>query len=257
MSREQAAPLPWSHLVYLCPYHLILSLDSVTADYIVQDVGNQSELGYDLQRMISADSAQVTTDPISKHDAKVEGAGIVNSDSLANESLQHGGDFAANGASVASIKQPAKSTTTNTTDTSAATKLDAAPNAGVRHDGQGSVDGTHTGTEHHERHDHHGNHHGGHHHHGGHSQHTGTANPDHAAPPASKPKGENLKEGGFDSSAPNASYSTAIGTKKDPGRVAVHDAAAHAVEHAGDAGRPKDKVLSRDGQYDVLDETKA
>jgi hypothetical protein len=36
-----------------------------------------------------------------------------------------------------------------------------------------------------------------------------------------KPKGKDLHEGGFDSSAPNASFRTDIGSKRDPGRVAL------------------------------------
>ena len=36
-----------------------------------------------------------------------------------------------------------------------------------------------------------------------------------------KPKGKNIQEGGFDSSAPNASFTTDIGGKNDPGRVAL------------------------------------
>lgn len=35
-----------------------------------------------------------------------------------------------------------------------------------------------------------------------------------------KPKGKNIKEGGFDSNDPNASFGTDIGSKNDPGRKA-------------------------------------
>lgn len=35
-----------------------------------------------------------------------------------------------------------------------------------------------------------------------------------------KPKGNNITEGGFDSNAPNASFNTDIGSRNDPGRAA-------------------------------------
>jgi hypothetical protein len=60
-----------------------------------------------------------------------------------------------------------------------------------------------------------------------------------------------LTEGGFDDSAPNASFSTAIGTKKDPGRVALERFEEENVPVAGGAG-PRETELTRDNPYDEL-----
>lgn len=54
------------------------------------------------------------------------------SDSLAAESLKHDGDFGAGNPKAAASKQPSSSTTTNTTDTSNATKLDPSVDAHTR-----------------------------------------------------------------------------------------------------------------------------
>jgi hypothetical protein len=79
---------------------------------------------------------------------------------------------------------------------------------------------------------------------------------DHVRPkknqlPLSQPKGENLKEGGFDSDAPNASFSTDIGSKKDPGRVALNDIEASNTPYAGGTG-PQQTKITNDGQFDSL-----
>ena len=71
-----------------------------------------------------------------------------------------------------------------------------------------------------------------------------------------QPKGKNITEGGFDSSAPNASYTTDIGGKNDPGRVALGQMEEENTPFAGGAG-PKDGKVSNDGQYDTLGETNA
>ena len=73
---------------------------------------------------------------------------------------------------------------------------------------------------------------------------------------AGKPKGEGLTEGGFDSSAYNASYSTEIGTDKDPGRKALETIQQGNTPFAGGAG-PREEQISGDGQYDVLKDTSA
>ena len=65
------------------------------------------------------------------------------------------------------------------------------------------------------------------------------------------PKGKNLTEGGFDADAPNASYSTAIGTKKDPGRVALQRFEEENTPYSGGAG-PREGRISNDGQFDAL-----
>jgi hypothetical protein len=65
------------------------------------------------------------------------------------------------------------------------------------------------------------------------------------------PKGKNLTEGGFDDGAPNASFNTAIGTKKDPGRVALERFEEENVPFAGGAG-PREPEVTRDNPYDEL-----
>ena len=74
---------------------------------------------------------------------------------------------------------------------------------------------------------------------------------------AQHPHGKNITEGNIDASAPNASFTTDIGGKNDPGRQAVNDLARNAQQSAGDAGIPKDKGVSNDGQFDVLKDASA
>jgi len=50
-----------------------------------------------------------------------------------------------------------------------------------------------------------------------------------------KPKGANITEGGFDSSAPNASFNGDVGGKNDPGRLA-ETAMARSAAESGAAG---------------------
>jgi hypothetical protein len=68
---------------------------------------------------------QNTTDPASNNKIN-EAVGTVTSDSLAGESLQNSGSFGEGNSKAAASKQPSASTNTNNTDTSNATKLDAA-----------------------------------------------------------------------------------------------------------------------------------
>ncbi|KAL6708613.1 hypothetical protein ACN47E_002594 [Coniothyrium glycines] len=75
---------------------------------------------------------KVTTDPESKRNPIHEGVGIVTSDSLAAESMKSDGNFGAGNPKAAVSNQPSASTTTNNTDTSNATKLDAAVDAHAR-----------------------------------------------------------------------------------------------------------------------------
>lgn len=74
---------------------------------------------------------------------------------------------------------------------------------------------------------------------------------------AQHPHGKNISEGDIDAGAPNASFGTDIGGKNDPGRQAVNDLARNAQQSAGDAGLPKQKGVSNDGQFDVLKDASA
>ena len=74
---------------------------------------------------------QVRHDPEAARNPIQEGTGVVASDSLAAESVREGGGFADNPNSAPSGVPGAKSTLANT-DTSAATTLDAAPDANAR-----------------------------------------------------------------------------------------------------------------------------
>lgn len=69
----------------------------------------------------------------------------------------------------------------------------------------------------------------------------------------SKPKGKNLKEGGFDDDAPNASGTTEIGSEEDPGRAAEQKLQGQDGEDTLDAGSGSHrKVVTDDGRYDAL-----
>ncbi|KAK4546796.1 hypothetical protein LTR36_001528 [Oleoguttula mirabilis] len=207
---------------------------------------------------------------------KHENPGIVTSDSLAGESLNAGGAFAADSDARGAMAQPSASTTTNNTETSGATTLEAAPSAAARGgaqeeggserklgggNGSGSAAGGSTtytsfatggslgGTS------------------GGSSSTTGGGSDENTAPnsgsttsssntgsDSTKPKGENITEGGFSSEDPNASFTTDIGGQNDPGRAALGKMAA--APAAGGAG-PRQDGVSGDGQYDALDEASA
>ena len=196
---------------------------------------------------------------------------MVASDSLAAESIQEGGSFAANADNRGPMSQPAGSMTANTTDASNATILDAAPDAEARevseewneqgmlnsslgrkdvgagptyntaaNEGAGVVDQTNR------------------------EQMYGTGNaapaPGYAAYPASQmgssentfmPKGKDLTEGGFDADAPNASGTTDIGGKNDPGRYGLQRIEQENTPYAGGAG-PTEDNLTKDTKYDAL-----
>ncbi|KAL4815602.1 hypothetical protein BDW67DRAFT_163801 [Aspergillus spinulosporus] len=77
-----------------------------------------------------------TTDPLSNRPIK-ESSGPVLKDSLAAESVSHGGSFNEN-RNAEPIGATSQNTTTNTTDTSAATKLPSASNARERESPHGS-----------------------------------------------------------------------------------------------------------------------
>jgi hypothetical protein len=75
---------------------------------------------------------QVTTDPESTRNPIYESGGTITSDSLAGESQNSGGSFGAGNPKATASKQPSKSTNTNNTDTSGATRLDPAVDAHAR-----------------------------------------------------------------------------------------------------------------------------
>lgn len=60
-----------------------------------------------------------------------------------------------------------------------------------------------------------------------------------------KPKGSNVTEGGFDSSAPNASFNGDVGGKNDPGRLAETAMAKSAAESGAAGG--DNTVTSKSG----------
>jgi hypothetical protein len=76
--------------------------------------------------------AKVTNDPAGKANPIIEGTGLVTKDSLAAESIQAGGDFDANNEHRGFSDQPSTSTTSNTTDISAATVLSPAADSEAR-----------------------------------------------------------------------------------------------------------------------------
>ncbi|KAM3418620.1 hypothetical protein BST61_g4597 [Cercospora zeina] len=187
--------------------------------------------------MSSSAGQKVTTDPATQNSPKNEGLGTVTSDSLAAESVNAGGSFAENSDSRGPSSQPSYSTTTNTTDTSNATKLDSATSSSAR-----STEPTQFGS----------------------AGASGSARDAIAnghssyAQSVAQPKGQNLQEGGFDSGAPNASFTTDIGGKNDPGRLALNAAQEKNVPSSGGAG-PRQGQVTNDGHcaaeenYDLID----
>lgn len=205
------------------------------------------------------------------------------SDSLAAESLNSGGSFGAGNPKAATSKQPSKSTTTNTTNTSGATKLDAAVDAEAREAQQGWNEnvqlnaGSHLGKE------------AG----VGPTYNTNTSSTSNtsssttgsggkggqatsatggvpstsgagdtgvpvaptaayagsAIPPESqKPKGANLTEGGFEGGEPNASFNSEIGSQDDPARLAEQKFARENAQSAADAGTGAGRQAGIDGE---------
>lgn len=137
------------------------------------------------------------------------------------------------------MSQPSSSTNTNTTDVSNATRLEPAPDAEARgateqwnEAAQLNAGGKLT------------------------SETSKSAASTESAQDVSQPKGKDLTEGGFDSSAPNASYTTDIGGENDPGRVALGKMEAENVPVAGGAGERQNEVTG-DGQFDVLKDASA
>jgi hypothetical protein len=199
-----------------------------------------------------------STDPA---DTINESTGPILSDSLAAESLEQGGeDSFASGHATAS-KQSAKGTTTNNYDTSSATILDSAPDAEARmateewsenaslKAGRGLSSSDETG--------------GGESYSKSFGSNQGSSYDSAAAsgayddPPKSKPHGKDITEGGFDDSAPNASFNQDIGGKNDPGRLAEQQFVASNARNAATAGFEGGREETEVGSFDQLEEESA
>jgi hypothetical protein len=67
------------------------------------------------------------------------------------------------------------------------------------------------------------------------------------------PKGKNLTEGGFtDSDGKNASFTSEIGSKDDPGRLAEEKFLRQNADAADDAGMPRQQGATGDNSFDAL-----
>ncbi|KAG9194146.1 hypothetical protein G6011_04181 [Alternaria panax] len=209
---------------------------------------------------MSSHGQKVTTDPASKIPIN-EAVGTVTSDSLAGESLKNSGSFGEGNPKAAASQQPSSSTTTNTYDTSNATKLDAAVNAEARDAQEGwneekimssgkglgkeagvgptyAVAGGSSG----------GASSGG----SAGTAPTGLAAGKNIDPSVLQPKGANLTED------PNMSGKTKfgeIGTKDDPARQAELDLAKRAAASA--AVENKDLAQGGDSKFSALGDTNA
>ncbi|KAF2462182.1 hypothetical protein BDY21DRAFT_368292 [Lineolata rhizophorae] len=245
--------------------------------------------------MASSYGTKVTSDPEARQNPVQEKPGVVDSDSLAAESMKGSGEFASNIEGAGNYKQPAGSNTTNAPDASAARVLDPAPDAETREAqtewnesaqlnagrglgkeaGRGPTYNTTGGS-----YSNGGSVGGGV---GGGGQPTmsgggvgsgvgsGVDFDRVAADPAptyvgherlvqqgQKPKGTNLHEGGFEGNEPNASFTTAIGTDQDPGRFAEQKFERENAESGPDAGYTRDTTKATEKTaYAALDETSA
>jgi len=233
----------------------------------------------------SASGMKNTTDPEASN-YKQEGAGAVASDSLAADSSRAGGGFSENRNSDP-LSVSGSNSTLNTTDTSGATKLDPAPDAqereaksawqetsdsakgpgGVKYaegaGGQGDFSG------HHSQQGYVGGPSSGQQQQSGSGAQYNTSEGAYSADPApsyvssgysdpaqsGKPHGKNITEGGFDADpSKNASFTSDIGDKNDPGRAAENQFQRQGMESGLDAGGgPRQKEITGDGQYDSLE----
>lgn len=222
-------------------------------------------------------STKVTTDPAASRQPIEEPSGPVANDSLAAESVRHGGAYAQNwGAEPMGVS--GQQSTLKNTDTSSASTLPSAPGASMRENhqgqmkypeilgGQGDFPGRHvpeTGYT------------------GGPTEakkqmglHTGEypasekmAGEQTAAAsssgyqsipnqsnPHQKPKGKNLTEGGFESSERNnASFNSEIGSEQDPGRAAEQKFQRYVAESGNDVGGPRQKGVDNQNWYQPLE----
>ncbi|KAI9717679.1 MAG: hypothetical protein M1812_004624 [Candelaria pacifica] len=223
---------------------------------------------------------KVSTDPASKQPTNSESTGAIASDSLAAESINSGGAFSSN-KTAQPLSVSGSNSTLNNTDTSGATTLPPAPDAETRlaqndwnessklksaehlsqdqtssksnlgnmsYSTSGSGADTYTSNTSND------------------SSGVGSNTQGSTAPSAlnpstnqaakeSKPKGKNITEGGFDDDpSKNASFTSDIGDKNDPGRAAENKMQREVAESGPDAGGsgPRQKGLTKDGQFDVL-----
>ncbi|TPR02242.1 transketolase [Aspergillus niger] len=218
-------------------------------------------------------STKVTSDPERRNNPIQEPSGPITNDSLAAESATQGGAFSQNrGAQPMGVS--AGQSTVRTTDTSAATKLDSNADTQDRYPeglgGQGNYPGAHVSESGYV---------------GGptaaqkelgigqgqypasqklsQQQQSSGGGGSGAAPSYvhdvtgrlgdSKPKGANLKEGDIPDDAPNASYTTDIGSENDPGRLAQGGFQRKTAE-SGPAGTNAGRQKGVDNQhpYQVL-----
>ena len=205
-----------------------------------------------LSRDILTHLFQVTKDSQALNDPKVEKPGTVLSDSLAGESAKSGGDFASN-TNPSVLLQGANSSTANNTDISGARTLNAAVDAEARQAQEGwsetaslnagkGLDPSSGGDR-------------------AYNTTTSTAN-SNAAPSyvnantlagETNPHGKNLKEGGFDSDGPNASFNNDIGGKNDPGRAALSGFQKSNANVAADSGRSGEEEGKTENSFGALD----
>lgn len=72
------------------------------------------------------------------------------------------------------------------------------------------------------------------------------------------PKGKNLTEGGFtDDDGKNASFTSEIGSKDDPGRLAEEKFQRENADVAENAGMPRQQGVTGDNSFDTLGDTSA
>ncbi|KAL6166772.1 hypothetical protein ACJQWK_08106 [Exserohilum turcicum] len=199
--------------------------------------------------MSTSAGQKVTTDPASKVPIN-EAVGTVISDSLAGESLKSSGAFGEGNPKAGVSGQPSASTTTNTSDTSSATKLNAAVNAEARDAQQGwdeekimnsgkGLGSTSNGS-------------------GGASSVTGTAPTavpgTNIDPSVLQPKGANLTE---DPNMDGQRKFGEIGTENDPGRLAERKL--QGINAANPGVEPKTTDMAQGGEtkFSKLGETTA
>lgn len=199
----------------------------------------------------------------------VEGSGTITSDSLAGESIKEGGAFAERNPGVDASSQPSAGTTTNTTDTSGARVIPAAADKEAREAQEGWSEqgqlnagrglGKEAGV-------------GPTYNTSGGSAAAGLSGGQYpgsgqgaTAPEGAYvhdrtyeggPHGKNIKEGSVPEDAPNASFTTDIGGKNDPGRAALNKFEADSAPVAGGNG-PQESQVSGGGAFDGLNESRA
>jgi len=246
--------------------------------------------------MSSSTGKKVTTDTEAKEHPIEEPTGILLSDSLAAESLQSSGSFAANQSKKGISDQPSRGTTANNTDVSSAQVLPPAPfiearsakednsdevlNEGIglgKYAGRGPTyniparnqsDGQWNNQSDDQSS----------------SQvasdndsankqdqvDSGSSKSDRAPTYVQvdverklmddnmKPKGNNIQEGGFDANTPNTSFNSDVGDRNDPARLAERQYQKRNMQSSADAGAgPRQRHLEVGGGYAALHEEQA